>query len=61
MPMAIWRKVWRKTDDLLLSGTQVLGSGPTGIRVQIVFKGTAIKNNYKQHLRITDDRTDDGL
>jgi hypothetical protein len=23
--------------------------------VQIVFKDTAIKNNYKQHLRITDD------
>ena len=45
--------------DLYLSGTQVQGSGPTGLSVQvtwsIVFKNSAVMNNYKQYLKITDD------
>jgi TolB protein len=45
--------------DLYLAQTSVLGSGPTGISVQItwavVFKDAAVMNNYKQFLKITDD------
>lgn len=45
--------------DLYLSGTSIQGSGPTGSSVQItwtvVFKRDAVKNNYKQFLKITDD------
>lgn len=45
--------------DLYLSGTQAQGSGPTGPSVQVtwkvVFKEEAIKNNYKQYLKIMDD------
>jgi hypothetical protein len=45
--------------ELHLADTIVLGSGPTGPSVQImwsvVFKDAAIMNNYKQYLKITDD------
>jgi hypothetical protein len=45
--------------DLHLAGTHVQGSGPTGPSVQVtwevVFKDSAIKKNYKQFLKITDD------
>jgi len=45
--------------DLHLAQTSVLGSGPTGLSVQIawsiVFKNAAVMNNYKQYLKITDD------
>jgi hypothetical protein len=45
--------------ELHLDNTSVLGSGPTGSSVQImwsiVFKDAAIMNNYKQYLKITDD------
>ncbi|HEY0323822.1 MAG TPA: hypothetical protein VGC66_22915 [Pyrinomonadaceae bacterium] len=45
--------------DLYLSGTGVQGSVPTGSSVQVtwsvVFKEAAVRNNYKQYLKITDD------
>ncbi|MEK6333662.1 MAG: SBBP repeat-containing protein [Acidobacteriota bacterium] len=45
--------------ELRLADAVVLGSGPTGPSVQIlwpiVFKNPAIMNNYKQYLKITDD------
>jgi hypothetical protein len=45
--------------DLYLAQTRVQGSGPDGPSVQITwavaFKATAVMNNYKQFLRITDD------
>ena len=45
--------------ELHLADTVVVGSGPTGPSVQIkwvvVFKNSAIMNNYKQYLQITDD------
>jgi hypothetical protein len=45
--------------DLRLADTSVQGSGPTGPSVQIrwavVFKGAAVRNNYKQLLSIEDD------
>jgi len=45
--------------DLHLAQTSVLGSGPTGLSVQIawsiVFKKAAVMNDYKQYLKITDD------
>ena len=45
--------------ELHLAETSVLGSGPTGLSVQIawsiVFKNAAVMNNYKQYLKITDD------
>ena len=45
--------------ELHLGDTVVVGSGPTGPSVQIMwsvlFKDAAIMNNYKQYLKITDD------
>ena len=45
--------------ELHLANTVVVGSGPTGASVQImwsiVFKKAAIMNDYKQYLKITDD------
>jgi hypothetical protein len=45
--------------DLYLANTIARGSGPTGPSVQIswevVFKDAAVRNNYKQSLRIEDD------
>jgi len=44
---------------LHLSDTSIVGSGPTGTSVQIVwsivFKDAAIMHDYKQYLKITDD------